>query len=735
MPQFAEPASVQARHGGTRPDPRSHGRPVPLARRAGQAAAQVARLARCLAFVSLVAFLLPAPSLAQSASWIACGPYGGQVLALGASSNWSAERVIFAGTASNGLFSSNDGGGSWKPVPQMPSGVPISSVAVSPAFGEDRTLFVSTTGKGIFKSWDGGTTWFLWSEGLTSLSVSQVALSPAFDADQTCLAATNRGVHRSISAGKRWEQVGPQIATQSAAFASASGEVWDAFAGTVLGVYASRDGGETWNPTSLTAGPVISLALSPRYLQDRTLLAGTVAGAYLSRDGGGAWEGPFLATEVIHAALFSPGYAQDRTFFLGTTEGPRVSRDDGASWETAGDVSDTPHCLVAVAGDGGASLLYMGTDRSGVLESADGGDTWEPRNLGLANVPLDAVAVSPRYTRDRAVYVGGPRGMWRSLDDGLTWEYASPGDVAVNALRVARPGGGPSAVYAGTDEGLYLSPDGGLTWESNPGGLSALHVQDIAIGAQGEVWVATGEGRVHYSASGHASWEDRSSGLPSAPVKAIEWLGTWGERTYLLVGTWGAGVYTSADGGRSWRLATTGPETPHLRDLASAVGYGDILWSLAATTAGVCYSADKGDAWDCRGLLGLDISGIAMHPQYALRPDLYAGGREDGVYRSLNGGLTWSSLNQGLGVRNIRGLAVAMDDATDVVLFAATTSGLWRYGGQQRSPEPDTMVIMLPLLYRNGSGPVGAASPLAEEGSASPDALRAESVRRGAGAR
>lgn len=657
------------------------------------------KILRLILLCTLVWLSPSMPAWAQSPAWSCSGPYGGRILALAISPHFADDHMVLAGTDSGGLFQSADGGETWQEVVGLPADLTISSVATSPDFAKDRTLFVSTTQGGILKSLDGGETWDMWSSGLSSLSVMYMALSPAYDADQTLIAATSQGLCLSVSAGKRWLPVGPRVSALSAAIAPRRGDTFIAYGGTVVGLYVSRDSGQTWEPTALNSVPVIAIALSPDYANDQSILVGTLAGAYLSTDGGASWQRPWLEEQVIHHTLFSPDYANDQTLFVGGEDGVYVSSDSGDSWDLSGHIQSTVYALVAAPDYPATPILYAGTDQDGVFLSDDGGLTWAPRNNGITSLLMEAVAVSPNYYWDRTTFAGGPDGVWRSIDDGLSWQMTTLDYAGVNALRCSAHYAADQTVYAATNGGLFVSQDGGESWASTPDSPEVLNILDLALGPDGELWLATAEGGVYYSADGGVSWEPRSAGLDSLYVTAIEWLGTDGDSTHLVAGTWGMGTFVSSDGGLSWTAAASGPATPHIRDLACATGYGGRIWTFASTTAGLFRSGDLGNAWDFAGLLGQDISAVALHPNYVSRPNCYMGGRQDGVFRSLNGGLTWHPLNEGLGSLRVHGIAAA-NRGTSAVVYAATEGGVWRYGD---APQPEPLIaatVELPLVFR-----------------------------------
>lgn len=646
--------------------------------------------------VSSILFYLTvvAPILAEAPSWSCNGPYGGRIRALAISPDYAVDRLVFAGADKAGLFRSTDGGYTWQGTGDLPINLTISSIVISPSFSRDRTLFVSTIEGGVFKSWNAGVSWSPWIGGLPTLSVAQLAISPAYATDQTLMAATDRGIYLSTSAGKVWGAVGPSVAALSVAFGQDETRLV-AFAGTILGLYVSTDGGRTWNSTTLGGVPVVVIALSPDYAADRTILVGTLRGAYLSTDGGASWRGAWLDGPV-HSVLFSPDYASDRTLFLGASGGVYVSRDRGDTWAINPQVSDAVYALAASPSYALQLSLYAGTERNGVMVSTDRGYTWVARNNGIASLSFDAVAVSPDFASDRTVFAGGMSGVWRSTDDGLTWQATSLNFAEVRALACSPRYAVDGKIYAATNGGVFVSSDRGESWRGASTGLEVIDVTDLALGSEGELWIATAGGGVYYSANEGASWTRRASGLQNPYITAVEWLGTGGGKTYLLAGTWGAGTFVSSNGGLSWVASAVSPDTPFIRDIVSVTGYGGQKVSFVGTTAGLFRSVDWGNTWEFSGLLGRDVRSIVPHPDYARRPNLYVGTALDGVFRSTNGGLTWGSLNEGLASRYVRDLALG-GTATDVVLFAATPGGVWRYGSMPESPR---WVLHFPLVFK-----------------------------------
>ena len=156
--------------------------------------------------------------------------------------------------------------------------------------------------------------------------MSSLLVSPAFHEDHTLFAAgIEDGILRSRDGGQTWEHAneglpGPQIL--SLALSPRFGQDGTLLAALSEGLFRTEDGGQSWT----TAGPE-GLA-DPRmvsYSQDTSgsqLYAGLASGpqAYLSENGGGIWRelsGPFADEEVVAIAL-SPAFHADHTLLLAT---------------------------------------------------------------------------------------------------------------------------------------------------------------------------------------------------------------------------------------------------------------------------------------------------------------------------------------------------------------------------------------------------------------------------------
>src|SRR5262249_35885141 len=192
----------------------------------------------------------------------------------------------------------------------------------------------------------------------------------------------------------------------------------------------------------------------------------------------------------------------------------------------------------------------------GVHRSSDGGRTWTLPGVPNTVPFAEAVAPSPDFARNRAVFVGAGDGLYRSLDGGDRWQRVLPGS-RVLSLAISPGDAEAGLLLAGTEtDGVLRSDDLGLTWAGTSPGLLDLTVLALALSPQFE--------------------RDRTGFAGTA-----------------------SGVYRTRNGGRSWRLVETGLDEPAVQCLAISPSFVDDQLLLAGTEAdGLLRSDDAGTTWE-----------------------------------------------------------------------------------------------------------------------------------------
>jgi photosystem II stability/assembly factor-like uncharacterized protein len=195
--------------------------------------------------------------------------------------------VVYAGTASEGVFKSTDGSESWS---LANSGLPQEGVGVLAISGEEQTTVYAGAspdcddcgdlGDGIFKSTDGGSSWISANSGLPQNPATlYIGLWWRSETDNTY----RRGLFKSMEGGTVWKQLSPGL-PEGSYFGPLAIDPRDprtVYLGTQRGVIRSTDGGESWSAVNsgLPEIAVISLAIDPQ--EPNSVYAGTDAGLFV----------------------------------------------------------------------------------------------------------------------------------------------------------------------------------------------------------------------------------------------------------------------------------------------------------------------------------------------------------------------------------------------------------------------------------------------------------------------
>jgi len=269
----------------------------------------------------------------------------------------------------------------------------------------------------------------------------------------------------------------------------------------------------------------------------------------------------------------------------------------------------------------------------------------------------------------------GPAAVDPALLGNLAWRSIGPANTGgrIDDFAVARVPGRPDAIYVATASGgVFKSTNQGTSWTPVFDRVDAMmSIGDIAV-------------------------------APSNPD--IVWVGT-GEANNRQSSSWGDGVYRSLDGGRTWKSSGLS-DTRHIGRVVIHPANPDVVYVAAVghlwgsnAERGVFKTADGGLTWK-KVLYVDDNSGatdLVMDPQ---DPDtLFAatyqrqrkawgfngGGPGSGIYRTRDGGATWTKLANGLptGDKGRIGLDVFRADSHiiyAVVEAAGRESGVYRSG-------------------------------------------------------
>ncbi len=234
-------------------------------------------------------------------------------------------------------------------------------------------------------------------------------------------------------------------------------------------------------------------------------------------------------------------------------------------------------------------------------------------------------------------------------------------------------------------------------------------IADIEVDpTDGSTWyVGVGSGGVWKTTNAGVTFEPIFDDQPSysigevalAPTNPeIVWVGT-GENVSGRHVAWGSGVYRSMDGGRTWKNMGL-PESEHIGKIlihpedpnVVLVAAEGPLWS-AGGDRGVYRTEDGGETWtptlqidENTGVTDLEFAPDDPSTVYAAafqrRRHIWgymAGGPESGVWKSTDGGRTWREVQTGLPTRDMGKIGLAVTPADPDLVYATIESD----GGQQ----------------------------------------------------
>ena len=383
-----------------------------------------------------------------------------------------AHHRYFVATASGGVWRTDNGGTTWKPIFDDQGSFSIGCLALDPAnpnvlwvgTGENNSQRSVAFGDGVYKTLDGGTTWT--NLGLKeSEHIGMIAIDPR-DSDVVWVAAQgplwraggDRGLYRTTDGGATWKKmldISPDTGVSEvhldprdpdtiyAVAYQRRRHVWTLInGGPESGLHKSTDGGATWRKVSKGLPEVeigrIGLAISPA---DPDVLYAIVeaqrdeGGVFRSTDRGESWSkrskymsgsGQYYNELFADPKDVDTVYSMDVWLHASVDGGKTFTKvgekykhvDNHAMWI---DPDNTAHWLVGCDG--------------GVYETYDRGAAWE----FVANLPITQfyrVSVDTRApfytvcggTQDNNTLCGPSRTLDRSGISNEDWFVTVGGD-------------------------------------------------------------------------------------------------------------------------------------------------------------------------------------------------------------------------------------------------------------------------------------------------------------------
>ncbi|MGH9944317.1 MAG: WD40/YVTN/BNR-like repeat-containing protein [Pyrinomonadaceae bacterium] len=399
-------------------------------------------------------------------------------------------NVVYAATASGGLWKTTNGGTTWRPIFERQGTISIGDIALDPqnpdvvwvGTGESNTRNSVSFGDGVYKSPDGGRTWQ--HMGLRdSERISRIVIHPR-NSDVVYVGALGhafgpndeRGVFMTTDGGKTWSKTlfvdrehgiadldidpaNPNILY--AAVWRFERKPWVHISGSEKGgVFKSIDGGRTWN--KLTTGlPKMVGRIGVKVAPSNPSVVYAITEAkegtlYRSDDSGENWRRVTEQANIVSRGFYYTDMRVDPTnenkiYAVASTL--FVSIDGGRTFRSiTGRTHIDYHALWIDPQN--PRRMWQGQD-GGIAVSHDAGETWAYVN----NMPLGQFYQIHADNRQPFYHIVG------GLQDNGTWSGPSrtrePAGILNDDWRMVSFGDGFYALNHADDAELYLTESQG----------------------------------------------------------------------------------------------------------------------------------------------------------------------------------------------------------------------------------------------------------------------------------
>jgi len=369
-------------------------------------------------------------------------------------------------------------------------------------------------------------------------------------------------------------------------------------------------------------------------------------------------------------------------------------------------------------------VIWVTDAFAGAHQSIDGGQTWRQRSEGIDArvgmsgdaIPVFSLTIDPNNSDIIWAGAQGVRGVYKSVDGGMTWMRKDHGivdrpnmefrgfTVDPSDSNIVYCGGNYIANHTTNDQRgfIYKTIDGGESWTLllEPKALVRWIIVDPSD--TNIIYASTGifdrfaiepEG-VLKSYDGGQNWEPINNGFTSLSVGALAMHPT--DPLTLIAGTGKSdhfkdepqeiygGVFLTHDGGQTWRQVDPIRASGDISTRFSAVAFAPSDPNIVYADGGNLFlrSIDGGENWEIFDV-GPSLAGgflenrgtpiaLTVHP---INPNyLFMNAYDGGVFISEDGGKTWQDSSEGYSGAQVWGIAI--DPENPAYVFSASKNGV-----------------------------------------------------------
>jgi hypothetical protein len=610
------------------------------------------------------------------------------------------------GAAQGGVWETRDAGAHWQPLTDDQASLALGAIAFAPSnptiiyAGTGEAVFSSAAylGAGLLKSTDGGTNWeLLAASTFKDAAFSDLKVNPTnADVVVAAVRAGKNGVWKSTTGGSAWVrrlvgeatdlEVDPtDFSRQYAGLGAIYGEA-------INGVYRSTDGGDGWSrvsgPWATAAGGVgrVELALAP---SEPSVLYVSVQDAFGSGGNDGeslgvwrtanAWDatpaftalpdaGPGL-DELWYCHEVSVDPANPNIVFVGGVE---LMKFDGLAWTTVTRTMHVDQHSMAWVGN----RLIVGND-GGVWSSTTRGATWVNHNATLGITQFYRGSVHP--TNPSFALGGGQDNGTAKWTGTQAWRQVYGGDGADSAISTTNPDNHWAVSAQRLD--IQRTRNGGVSFESADAGVDEANRPFIAhfekapqndnlfVAGTDRLWKCT-----NFFSATTPTWSSNSPPLGS-PISAMAFAPSDATGATYAYGTANGQLRITTNGGTAWSNLDVPNVLPD-RYVSGLVFHPNDASRLYVTFSGFDEGTPgrPGHVFLSTNVLSSTRTWANRSPAANLPHNAIALDQQDpnrlfvatdlGVWKSADGGLTWTRLGPAAGLPNVAVLDLRISPIT-----------------------------------------------------------------------
>jgi len=385
------------------------------------------------------------------------------------------------------------------------------------------------------------------------------------------------------------------------------------------------------------------------------------------------------------------------------------SKSDESNWQSVGPGSSDGgyagvgriNCVAFHPSD--ENTLWIGAPSGGLWKTTDGGSSWECLTDDLPVIGVSEIIIPNDYASSQTIYIAtGDRdagdnysiGVMKSTDDGVSWETTGLTFNVSSYYRITRMLVHPSQqniFYAATNGGIYKSTNSGDDWDLVQSG--SFYDMEFKYNCEDTVLYAvtrdySGTPEIFKTSDAGTTWNSIYTFPTSANRIELDVAQSDSTILYALACNQDSGlegIYKTVNSGSSFTKVLDGSIAGNNllgwdSDGSGTDGQGfyDLTLSVSPVDEDVVFvggvntwkTTDGGTTWDINNHWWGDgvpaVHADKHYMEYQNSTTLFEA-NDGGIYKTTNGGASWTDLTDGLVISQMYKLGVSQTIKDEVI--------------------------------------------------------------------